>query len=158
LVRIKPALKRKLSVLAQKKIKSIIGSVFELIDRMRGKGKPSRVLPDPMPSKSLNAGDLVRVRPREEIQATLDRWDSFKGCAFLEEMAHYCGTIQRVLKRVERFMDERDYRMRKAIGIILLNGVICSWTGMRGRYDRSCFFFWREEWLEKLNGTSPPKD
>jgi hypothetical protein len=61
LVRIKRALKRQLSVRAQKRIKSIIGSVFELIDRMRGKGKPSRVLPDPMPSKSLNAGDLVRV-------------------------------------------------------------------------------------------------
>ena len=54
--------------------------------------------------------------------------------------------------RVERFMDERDYRMKKASGIVLLDGALCSGTGTTGPCDRSCFFFWREEWLEKLDG------
>jgi len=81
----------------------------------------------------------------------LDHWHSFKGCGFLDEMTRYCGTKQRVFKRVERFIDERDYRLKKASGVVLLDGVTCSGTGTTGRCDRSCFFFWREEWLEKVH-------
>jgi hypothetical protein len=146
-VRIKRALKRRLSVRAQKRIKDGISATLDMIDRSRGRAKPLKVIPDSKPSKRLNAGDLVRVRSREEIQATLDRWRSLKGCGFLGEMAVYCGTTQRVLKRVERFIDERDYRSKKASGIVLLEGVLCSGGG---NCDRACFFFWREEWLEKL--------
>lgn len=150
-MRIKLALKRRLSVRAQKRIKDAIGSTRDWIDRSRGRGKRLKTALDILPPQRLNAGDLVRVRSREEIQATLDHWRSLKGCGFLEEMASYCGTTQRVLKRVERFIDERDYRLKKASGIVLLDGVLCSGTGTTGRCDRACFFFWREEWLEKLD-------
>lgn len=149
-VRIKRTLKRRLSVRADKRIKEVIGSTLDWLDRGRGKARPPKTDLDTQPPSRLKAGDLVRVRSREEIQATLDRWRSLKGCGFLKEMARYCGTSQRVLKRVERFVDERDYRMKKASGIVLLDGVLCSGTGNSGRCDRSCFFFWREEWLEKL--------
>ena len=151
-MRIKLALKRRLTVRAQKRIKEAISSTRDLLDRSRGKAKRPNTALDTQPPQSLNSGDVVRVRSREEIQATLDRWRSLKGCGFLEEMAGYCGTTQRVLKRVERFIDERDYRLKKASGIVLLDGVLCSGTGTTGRCDRACFFFWREEWLEKLDG------
>ena len=62
---------------------------------------------------SLKAGDTVRVRSLEEIQATLDPWKELKGCAFLEYMREYCGTTQRVLQSMERFLDERDYKVKK---------------------------------------------
>lgn len=156
-VRIKRALKRRLSVRVQKRIKDAISSTFDLFDRRRGRAKPLSAIPDTQPSQRLNAGDLVRVRSRKEIQATLDRWRSLKGCGFLDEMAGYCGTNQRVLKRVERFIDERDYRLKKASGIVLLDGLLCSGTGTTGRCDRACFFFWREEWLEKLDEPAGPK-
>jgi hypothetical protein len=94
--------------------------------------------------------DWVKVRSEEEIRATLDRWNELRGCAFLPEMWQYCGTRQQVLKRMERFLDERDYRVKKTKGIILLKGVICKGTPVFGRCDRCCFFFWREEWLEKV--------
>jgi hypothetical protein len=100
---------------------------------------------------TLESRDLVRVKSREEIQATLDRWNQLKGCAFMEEMWPHCGTIQRVYKRVEIFMDERDYLMKRCKGIVLLEGVICEGTKDFGQCDRSCFYFWREEWLEKLH-------
>ena len=151
-VRIKRALKRRLSIKVQRRIKDAISSTFDLFDRQRGRAKTLKSNPDTQPSERLSAGDLVRVRSREEIQATLDRWRSLKGCGFLDEMAGYCGTTQRVLKRVERFIDERDYRLKKASGIVLLDGVLCSGTGKTGRCDRACFFFWREEWLEKVDG------
>lgn len=102
------------------------------------------------PAAHLAAGDLVRVRPREEILATLDAWKELKGCYFMPEMWAYAGTTQRVLKPVERIVDERDYRVRKCRGVVLLEGAICPGTELFGKCDRSCFFFWREEWLEKI--------
>ena len=105
---------------------------------------------DPARSGKLQAGDLVRVRSRSEIQAMLDPFKETRGCAFLEDMYQYCGTQQRVFKSMERFLDERDYKVKKVSGVILLENVICSGTPAFGRCDRSCFLFWREEWLEKI--------
>jgi len=101
-------------------------------------------------TEPLKAGELVRVRSREEIQATLDHFGRLKGCAFLHGMEPYCGTIQRVLKPMERFVDERDLRVKKCKGLVLLEGVMCQGVTTFGRCDRSCFMFWREEWLERL--------
>jgi len=98
----------------------------------------------------LQAGDRVRVRSREEIRATLNRWNGLNGTTFTEEMWPYCDTTQRVMKRVDKFLDERDYRLKKCRGIVLLEGVICEGPKDFGRCDRSCYLFWREEWLEKI--------
>lgn len=98
----------------------------------------------------MQSGELVRVRTREEIEATLDSSNRLNGCLFMSEMWDYCGTGQRVLKPVEQFLDEREYRVRRANGIVLLEGVICRGTEFPEGCDHSCFFFWREEWLEKI--------
>ena len=100
--------------------------------------------------QALVARQSVRVRSREEIQATLDDWNYLKGCGFMEEMWPYCGTNQRVLKPVQTFLDERDYRVKKTRGIVLLEGLHCEGTIEYGRCDRNCYYFWREEWLEKV--------
>lgn len=99
----------------------------------------------------LENGDMVRVRSREEIQATLDNWNQLKRCSFMEEMDQYCGTYQRVFKRVEKFLDERDYLTKKCNGIVILDNVHCEGTVDFGGCDRSCYFFWRKEWLEKVD-------
>lgn len=106
-------------------------------------------------SQVLQPGDLVRVRSVAEIQATLDKWNQLKRCSFMEEMWPYCNTMQRVLKRVEKFLDERDYLMKKTKGIIILEKVFCQGTRDFGDCDRTCFFFWREEWLEKMEVSLP---
>jgi hypothetical protein len=95
-------------------------------------------------------GDRVRVKSREDIQKTLNRWNQLRGCSFMEEMWPYCGTEQRILKRIEKFLDERDYIIKKCKGIVILDGVFCEGTKDFGPCDRTCFFFWREEWLEKI--------
>jgi hypothetical protein len=99
----------------------------------------------------LKAGDLVRVKSKEEIDATLNHLGQTKGCTFGNDMLPYCGTIQRVLKPMERFVDERDLKVKKCKGLILLEGVMCQGTTVFGRCDRACFTFWREEWLEKID-------
>ena len=104
----------------------------------------------PVQGIMLKAGDRVRIKSKEEIQATLNHWNQLKGCSFMDEMGTYCGTEQRILKRVEKFLDERDYLLKKCRGIVILDGVLCEGTRDFGPCDRTCYFFWREEWLEKI--------
>ena len=98
----------------------------------------------------MKTNDRVRVRSRDEIEATLDNENRLKGCLFMKEMWDYCGTEHRVLKPVEQFLDEREYQVRRTNGIAILEGVICRGTDFPEGCDHSCFFFWREEWLEKI--------
>ena len=99
----------------------------------------------------LKKGDTVKVRSKEEISQMLDENDKYKGCYFMEEMWQYCGTKQKVLTKVEYFYDELSSVMRKANNIVLLEGLICSGDmHWQHKCDRNCYFFWREEWLEKI--------
>ena len=102
----------------------------------------------------LRPGEAVRIRSRNEIQATLNHWNQLKGCAFMEEMWPYCNSQQRVLKTVENFLDERDYIAKRCKGIVVLEGVLCEGTRDFGKCDRACHFFWREEWLERIESVS----
>ena len=107
-------------------------------------------VPPEAEQEKLKPGDQVRVRSLKEIEATLDGWNQLKHCAFMDEMVPYCGTRQTVLKPVRKFLDERDYLVKKCGGLVVLNGVLCEGTRDFGACDRSCFFFWREEWLERI--------
>ncbi|WP_093883687.1 hypothetical protein [Syntrophus gentianae] len=138
---LKRALAKPWNYYLRKKLKKIF-TIFS-------KGKAKRV--NKYDALGIKAGDLIRIRPAKEIEATLDRWKELKGCAFLEYMWQYCGTTHRVLQSVERFLDERDYQVKKCKGIVLLEGVICRGTPVFGRCDRCCHLFWREEWLEKID-------
>ena len=69
----------------------------------------------------------------------------------MDGMWQYCGTEQRVLRVVKQFLDERDYLMKKCKGIVILDGIICDGTKWFGQCDRCCYYFWREEWLEKID-------
>lgn len=102
-------------------------------------------------SHPLQPGDRVRVRSHREILDTLSDQGDLEGCGFMDGMARYCGTGQTVLKQMRRFLDETDYRVKRVRGTTyLLEGVMCEGTVDWGPCDRSCFFFWREEWLERL--------
>ena len=101
-------------------------------------------------TKPLKADDMVRIRSIEEIEATLDENGKTKGCGFMKIQRTYCGTVQRVFKSMERFVEERDFKVKKCKGLVLLEGVMCEGNEIYGRCDRSCLIFWREEWLEKI--------
>lgn len=101
-------------------------------------------------SQSLQAGDLVRIRPRPDIEKTLDQDGQLRGCLYMSEMWQYCGTVHRVLKPMHQYLDEQDYKIRECRGIVLLENVMCCGSAYPEGCDCSCFFFWREEWLEKI--------
>jgi len=106
-----------------------------------------------VPVRDLKVGDIVRIRSKEQILQTLNKENKLDGCFFMNEMWQYCGSRQKVLKRVEYFFDERAAKLYKARHIVLLEGVHCS--GKQGsvvpRCDRNCYIFWKEDWLEKTD-------
>jgi hypothetical protein len=100
---------------------------------------------------SLKAGDSVRIRSSEEIRNILDKNQATEGLVFMPSMFQYCGTTQKVLKTVKFAYDEHAWRMKKIKNVVILDGVICHGKdrAAQGGCDRSCFFFWKEAWLEK---------
>ena len=148
--RLKLIIRRRLSPDRERTIKKYSNSLLNWFARLRGKNTRPAAPVTSVKATGFVAGDLVRVRSKADIEATLNHWGQLKGCKFMAELQPYCGTTQRVLKPMERFVDERDLRVKKCRGLVLLEGVMCQGTTEFGRCDRSCFLFWREEWLEKI--------
>lgn len=142
--------KRMLAVPWNRHGKKWLKQVYYMFLRWQGDTSVQTVAKDLAPEMPLKKGDRVKVRSVEEITSTLDPFKELKGCAFLPEMYRYCGTEQRVLKSMQYFMDERDYKLKKVRGVVLLENVTCIGAPVFGPCDRCCFLFWREEWLEKV--------
>ncbi len=123
---------------------------------LRGPRPPAPALtldPAQIVSPVLQAGDRVRVRPAEYIRGTLDATGALKGCAFALGMYPYCGREFRVAKVVGRFFDEARWRMLRARNLVILEGVHCDGASSPDTQgcDRMCFYFWRNEWLERVD-------
>lgn len=100
---------------------------------------------------NLQPGDLVRVKSLERIRETLDAEGKHQKLLFAPAMAEYCGEEMRVQKRVERIVLEASPRQRAIKDTVLLEGATCD--GLCHRLcPRQALLFWRECWLEKVNG------
>jgi hypothetical protein len=110
----------------------------------------SRLQREPPTVPQLQPGDRVQVRSRVEIEATLDSAYRNRGLSFNDEMHRYCGGEFRVLKRIERVIDEPTGRMITLRDCTALDDVTC-----RGDSHRFCprdvRLYWREAWLSKLD-------
>lgn len=109
----------------------------------------------PLETLHLQPGELVEVRSREEIMATLDSQRRNRGLFFDGEMVRYCGSIYRVRGRVYRIVDEKTGRMlNMKYPCIILEGVAC-----QADYHRLCprniYHYWRENWLKRVEGPVP---
>jgi hypothetical protein len=109
----------------------------------------------PPPALDLQRGDLVRIKSKEEIEATLDQSNHNRGLSFDGEMATHCGRTARVRARVSRLVDEHTGEMIEIKSdCLILEGVVCE-----GDYHRFCpraiYPYWREIWLERVAGPAP---
>jgi hypothetical protein len=97
-------------------------------------------------------GDVIRICSKDQILKTLDKNNKLEGCVFMNEMWQYCGSRQKILKKVEFFFDECQFRMRKTRNVVILEGLHCSGKipAFKQKCDRFCYFFWKEAWLEKI--------
>ena len=103
----------------------------------------------PTEKLGLEPGDWVQVKSKEEILSTLDATGRNRGLTFDAEMVPYCGQRFRVLRRVERLIEETTGRVIELPGVaIILEDVIC-----RAHFRRSCprsiFPYSREIWLRR---------
>src|SRR3989304_8735342 len=100
----------------------------------------------------IKRGDTVRVKSKNEIDKTLDCRGKYKGCSFVGRMYEHCGKTYKVFKEVEYFYDEAKQKTCKSKNIVLLEGALCN--GHQRLFfrscDRSCFYFWHKEWIERI--------
>jgi len=98
----------------------------------------------------LQPGELVRVKSKEAILATLNEDMLNRGMGFEIEMARYCGQTVRVQARVTKCLDEKTGELLTMKSpCIILEDIVCA-----GVYNASCprefVPFWREIWLERV--------
>jgi hypothetical protein len=102
---------------------------------------------------NLQPGEYVQVRSKQEIMQTLNSRQRNKGLWFDVEMLPYCESgAQKVLRRVEKIVDEKSGRLIKlANPCLILDGVTCSGKRSSERMfcPRSIYPYWREVWLER---------
>ena len=109
--------------------------------------------PTPSVNLGLKVGELVRVKSRDGILATVDELLFNRGMGFHPEMMPYCGKTFRVKQRLSKLMNEKTGQLVELKNsCLVLEGADC-----HGRYapplscPRECFPYWREIWLERLD-------
>jgi hypothetical protein len=131
--------------------------------RLTGRESPSlnpgvlSGLPTPTGSLDLQPGELVRIRPKAQIEQTIDSSGRNRGLTFdCEEMAPYCGRVFKVRKRVSRIIEEPTGKMlHMKQPCIMLDGVVCrsEYVSRRLNCPRAIPSYWRELWLERVDGS-----
>jgi hypothetical protein len=95
----------------------------------------------------LQPGQIVRVKSKHAIEATLNRKFRNRGLEFGRDMLFYCGGSYRVVARVDRLVHEGTGELLELnTPSILLEGV----TAIGGSIvsPQNEYYFWREIWLE----------
>jgi hypothetical protein len=104
----------------------------------------------------LQPGEFVQVRSCEEIEATLDSQHKNRGLLFDSEMVPYCGGTYRVLRRVNKIVDEKTGKMlQMKYPCIVLEGVFCK-ADFHRLCPRAIFSYWREDWLKRVSPIPEP--
>jgi hypothetical protein len=111
----------------------------------------------PLIKLGLKPGSQVRVKPYDQILATLDCDNKNRGLFFDAEEVPYCGGTFKVRSRVNRIVDERTGKMIDMKGnAVILDDVYCKghYSNRRMHCPRAIYPFWREGWLEPLTPQS----
>jgi hypothetical protein len=114
--------------------------------------------PTPVARLNLQPGELVRVKPFQEILATIDTNLRNRGLGFDAELVPFCGGTYRVKAKVGNFVDEKTGRMKTLkTPAVILEGVYCQsrYSYCRMFCPRSIYSWWREVWLERVDEDVP---
>ena len=111
----------------------------------------------PRQKVGIQAGELVQVKSYQEIMETLNTKNKNQGLSFDAEMVPYCGSVRRVMARIERIIDERTGKMISiSSDCLMLEGTVCraKFGHKRLFCPRSACAYWREIWVKRLE--KPP--
>jgi hypothetical protein len=110
--------------------------------------------PTPVAKLKLEPGELVQIKPYQEILETLNESSRNRGLYWDAEEVPYCGNTYRVLKRVDRIINDKTGRMQEMkTACVILDSVICEsrYSECRLFCPRSIYPYWREIWLERVS-------
>jgi hypothetical protein len=127
-------------------------AAFNGVQRARGGSGFPQLMPGargrtPLQPLGLAPGDLVAVKSKGEIEESLDEGKRNRGLYFDHDMVRYCGGRYRVLRIVERLIDERTGRMVTVRApCVVLDGVVATgeYHAFRAQEEH---ILWRETWL-----------
>lgn len=107
-------------------------------------------------SPAYRRGDVVRVRGAEQILATLDAKGTIDGMPFMPEMLQYAGREFPVYASAHKTCDAINLSgtSRRLERMVHLDTLRCDGSA-HGGCQAGCLLFWREEWLERMDGTEP---
>jgi hypothetical protein len=99
---------------------------------------------------SFQAGEVVQVRSKEEILATLDKDGRLEGLPFMPQMFEYCGKSYKVYKRAHKTCDTVSGKLeiRKLPSTVHLEHR-CDGKAYGG-CQADCLIFWKEAWLRPI--------
>src|SRR6476660_791744 len=100
------------------------------------------------------AGDLVEVRSKEEILATLDNEGCVDGLPFMPEMLQFCGKRFPVRAVAHKTCDtaHKTPKNRKLRACVHLADLRCDGSG-HGGCEAACTLFWKDVWLKPVAAT-----
>jgi hypothetical protein len=98
---------------------------------------------------NLQPGELVEIKSRAEIRATLDARGRNRGLSFDPEMALHCGRRYRVAGPVDHIIAEETGKMVRLTDTVILEGVACQGICL-ANCPRTNFLYWREAWLKRV--------
>ena len=113
--------------------------------------------PTPAATLNLQPGELVRVKPHQEILKSVDEGNRNRGMYWDAELVPYCGKTYRVLRRVNQIIDEKTGKMvTMKTPCIVLDMVVCQarYSPCRMLCPKSMYPYWREIWLERVETNS----
>jgi hypothetical protein len=107
-------------------------------------------------------GELVQIRSKEEILATLTPDGRIDGMPFMPEMLQFCGQEVRVGSVAHKTCEtaKRTYQGRRLESTVHLADLRCDGSA-HGGCQAACRLFWRDEWLrpadEAVKTTTTPQ-
>ena len=98
-------------------------------------------------------GDLVQVREREEILATLDKEGCLEGIPFMPEMLKYCGKQLRVGMVAHKTCEiaQQTLKLRRLNATVHLEESRCDGAN-HGGCEAQCNLYWKDAWLKLPDG------
>lgn len=100
-------------------------------------------------SSKWRRGDIVEIRPFEEIRLTLDENGQLDGMPFMPEMLQYCGKRFKIANRTNYVCVDED-QMRGLDDTFILQDLYCDGSFHDG-CQKSCTIFWKKAWLKRAS-------
>jgi hypothetical protein len=101
----------------------------------------------------LRVGEVVEVKSKEEILATLDETGALDKLPFMPEMLAFCGKQLTVTRRADKSCDTvspTNKRLRRFENTVHLDDSRCDGSA-HGGCQAECTLFWKEAWLRRAS-------